>query len=389
MKTFATLLLTTALSGTAFAQALEVTPTGVAYGNGGTRTETKDNAGQMSGRSGFYETSNPNPATSWYPGAGSWQHLIEARHSNTGNNFALQIAGGFFDQNLWFRKTANDPSAGWSKFVAQNSAGNVGIGTDTPQFKLEVLANSWQPIVANSTNPGGGGFTAHPNNINQRVEFAVTGPSYPGGAGNARIWMDGDAFWIQRGSGNVGIGTITPFGKLSVSSGNGDALNVYNPGDDLIALQTTLNGQPLSAYGGDYYNRLLLQPIVGNVGIGTYNPTHKLTVNGQVRSKGFITDTSNWSDYVFAEDYKLASLDEVEAHIKEKRHLPGVPSEAEVVSKGLDLGQMSAVQMAKIEELMLHVIELNKQVKAQQARIEQLENQSDNRGVGEPQRNQP
>ena len=112
----------------------------------------------------------------------------------------------------------------------------------------------------------------------------------------------------------------------------------------------------------------------GTFGINTTStPGHALAVNGQVKSKGFITDTSNWSDYVFAPDYHLASLEEVEAHIKEKKHLPGVPSEAELVEKGLDLGAMSAAQMAQIEQLMLHVIEMNKKLKAQATRIEELE----------------
>jgi len=121
-------------------------------------------------------------------------------------------------------------------------------------------------------------------------------------------------------------------------------------------------------------NKMLMEiPLAtGYVGIGTGAPTHKLTVNGQVKSKGFITDTTNWSDYVFAPDYRLTSLEEVEAHIKEKKHLPGIPSESELVEKGLDLGAMSAAQMAQIEQLMLHVIEMNKKLKAQGEEIQQL-----------------
>lgn len=110
----------------------------------------------------------------------------------------------------------------------------------------------------------------------------------------------------------------------------------------------------------------------GNVGINTSSTPERLTVNGKVKSKGFITDTTNWSDYVFAPDYRLTSLEEVEAHIKEKKHLPGIPSESELVEKGLDLGAMSAAQMAQIEQLMLHVIEMNKKLKAQGEEIQQL-----------------
>jgi hypothetical protein len=86
----------------------------VYWGNGLTRTETRDDAGAQGGRSGFYETSNP---TNFYPGASSWQHLIDVRHSNGGNNYALQIGGSFFDQDLWFRKTNNAGTAAWLQVI--------------------------------------------------------------------------------------------------------------------------------------------------------------------------------------------------------------------------------------------------------------------------------
>lgn len=87
--------------------------------------------------------------------------------------------------------------------------------------------------------------------------------------------------------------------------------------------------------------------------------------------------TSIWADYVFAPDFKLPTLEQVEAHIVEKKHLPGMPSEAEVKEKGIELVDMSIKQMAQIEQLMLHVIALNKQVKAQQAEIDSLKQRLD------------
>lgn len=84
------------------------------YGNDKTRTQTRDNPAIQGGNSGFYETSNP---VNYYPGSASWQHLIEARHSNRGNNYALQIAGSFFDQDLWFRKTDNDGGKAWQQVI--------------------------------------------------------------------------------------------------------------------------------------------------------------------------------------------------------------------------------------------------------------------------------
>jgi hypothetical protein len=86
----------------------------VSWGTGDSRTETFSDAGAAGWRSGFFESQN---ATNLYPNASSWQHLLSSRHSNNSNNFALQIGGSFFDQDLWFRKTNNSATTGWSQLV--------------------------------------------------------------------------------------------------------------------------------------------------------------------------------------------------------------------------------------------------------------------------------
>ncbi|MFN8299698.1 MAG: hypothetical protein U0T75_11370 [Chitinophagales bacterium] len=97
----------------------------VYWGNGLVRTESRDDAGlqgNAGARSGFYETSNPTPAADWYPGANSWQHLLDIRHSNSANNYAMQFAGSFFDQKLYFRKTNSSPSTAWNRIVNSSDA---------------------------------------------------------------------------------------------------------------------------------------------------------------------------------------------------------------------------------------------------------------------------
>jgi hypothetical protein len=78
------------------------------------------------------------------------------------------------------------------------------------------------------------------------------------------------------------------------------------------------------------------------------------------RFKCAIKTTSEWSDYVFDECYELKSLDEVEDYLLKNKHLPDVPSAEEMVKNGLDVAQMNALLLRKIEELTLYLIELKK-----------------------------
>jgi hypothetical protein len=100
----------------------------------------------------------------------------------------------------------------------------------------------------------------------------------------------------------------------------------------------------------------------GNVGIGTTNAPHKLAVNGTIKAKEVIVETTGWSDYVFADSYALQPLSQVEAHIKEHKHLPGIPSAAQVATQGVNVGDMQAALLAKVEELTLHMIAQEKEL---------------------------
>lgn len=70
----------------------------------------------------------------------------------------------------------------------------------------------------------------------------------------------------------------------------------------------------------------------------------------------------NWADYVFAKEYKLKPLHEVEAYINENKHLEGIPTTDEVQKDGIDVAPVTAKLLEKIEELTLYMIELNKKV---------------------------
>ena len=111
----------------------------------------------------------------------------------------------------------------------------------------------------------------------------------------------------------------------------------------------------------------------GNVGIGISNPSNKLEVNGTIRTKEVVVESIDWPDYVFDSTYSLKTLSEVERVIKKDRHLPDVPSAAQVGETGVRIGELQTKLLIKVEELTLYIIRQQKQLDEQAEKIAQLE----------------
>ncbi|NDW17683.1 hypothetical protein D0T53_01975 [Dysgonomonas sp. 216] len=116
----------------------------------------------------------------------------------------------------------------------------------------------------------------------------------------------------------------------------------------------------------------------GRVGIGVENPQNALDVKGTICADKVEIKAVTWADFVFAKDYKLPSLESVKQHIDEHKHLPDIPSEKEVIEKGIDVVEMQAKLLQKIEELTLYVIEQEQKNKDQKTQIEDLQNRLKN-----------
>ena len=112
----------------------------------------------------------------------------------------------------------------------------------------------------------------------------------------------------------------------------------------------------------------------GKLGVGTTSfGSHKMAVEGSIGAREIKVEINGWSDFVFEEDYELKTLDEVAEHIADKGHLPDIPSESEVMKNGINVGEMNAKLLQKIEELTLYLIDQNKALKVANEKIEALQ----------------
>ncbi|MGB0373118.1 MAG: hypothetical protein ACPGN3_17455 [Opitutales bacterium] len=154
--------------------------------------------------------------------------------------------------------------------------------------------------------------------------------------------------------------------------GNTSGANIaIDPNEIMARNNSTPARLNINAGGGDVR---IGDASTTKVGIRTGSPAYALDVVGTIRAEEVIVETG-WSDYVFDKGYYLAPLSEVEAHINANGHLPGIPSAANIEANGAKLSELVTLQMAKIEELTLHLIEQQKRAQEQEARIQNLEQQ--------------
>ena len=173
-------------------------------------------------------------------------------------------------------------------------------------------------------------------------------------------------------TGNVGIGSTNPKALIQISRNGYAAIGLGEDDANVFYMTKETTDNSFNIWRGAFGSsaNLLKIAATGNVGIGTSNPQSKLAVNGTITAKEVVVTLNGWSDHVFAADYRLAPLSEVAEHIESKRHLPGIPSEAEILDKGLSMGEMQRLHMAKIEELTLYAIQADKELRISQAKAE-------------------
>ena len=168
------------------------------------------------------------------------------------------------------------------------------------------------------------------------------------------------------GVGVYGEGAYQGLSGYATGSGNSSHHGVYGLADGTgtgkhIGVYGEASGSNSDNWGGYFTAKVFVDEL--RVGSELQATGYKVKVDGKVICEELrVLDSGSWPDYVFNEDYKLPSLDDVELHIRDNKHLPGIPSACEVEENGIAVGEMQKKLMEKVEELTLYVIELQKQV---------------------------
>ncbi|PSL34557.1 hypothetical protein [Chitinophaga ginsengisoli] len=213
----------------------------------------------------------------------------------------------------------------------------------------------------------------------QTLESVVTAGNYT--TKNVWIGMAPDASVTENGLNLSGKLKLISYSTAYTTGTDANQPTIYRSGTragaypfnnyDNLIFQAGIQSRDILFVTGATPNPQMIVTGTGNVGIGTLTTgTNKLAVEGTIAARRVkVTQAATWPDFVFEPEYKLPSLAELEAYIKANKHLPEVPSAAEVAKDGQDVGEMNRVLLQKIEELTLHLIEQEKRNTVQEERI--------------------
>ena len=266
--------------------------------------------------------------------------------------------------------------------------GKVAIGDVTPTAKLHIHSDKDEDagLILEPDDPTADNtyIMLHDNDhmlyVHHDREMLVT-------AGDNPMKITGSSVFLDGGSVSIGTNHTNKFFVSTATDKSSIGLNAYYEngaycrwgegssyimefGDNGFRLCTAYYMMPRNSAITNLENPVTVKPngsimLNGRVGVNIENtyPGYALAVDGGIlTTKVHIQEVSNWQDCVFGDDYRLMPLGEVEAYVAANRHLPGVPSEAEVKADGYDVAEMQAVLLGKIEELTLHVIRQQKEI---------------------------
>ena len=291
-----------------------------------------------------------------------------------------------------------------------DASGDVGLGTSIPQARLHIETTDTSGLRLSRS--GAGAWDASVTAVgslalrNDAAGYASVGIT-DGAPQNALVIGDDAlvlnglnadydvvarsaasdaAFVLDGATGNVGIGVEAARAPLHVlrsdntatvlvedtgGAGAQEMFRLRNNGGSFFTLDNTDAGTTwFFTHENASPNRFIIADAVAD------GPEFSLTAGGDLTIPGnFISGntTLNVPDYVFEDGYALRPLSEVAAFIGTNRHLPEVPSAAEIAAQGLDMTDMQMRLLKKVEELTLYTLEQEEIIDTQKRRLQAQE----------------
>lgn len=270
------------------------------------------------------------------------------------------------------------------------------LGTAADRARINILNNYNSPTKGSSSAIIFGGYNFAGTGM--EIKWEVGTDYQQNGARNfyfyntatstAPIYLDAN--------GSVGISATSPIAMFQVEDGAekasiGPASGTGLLGTSYLGFNAARSGTNWTVNSDFTHNGagVIYGDIFGNINfaaiadVGNTNQflsdaslkskvVFQITPSGLTRAKQIKIELTGWSDYVFDKDYQLPTLEAVKTFIDKNHHLPDVPSATNMIKDGLDVGEMNKLLIKKVEELTLYLIEKDKQLKDQQAQLNNI-----------------
>jgi len=205
--------------------------------------------------------------------------------------------------------------SGESKIFTDCNPVNVGIGTNNPLAKLDVRGQTYSQTLSVNTYAQDAKVTIKGGQPGTQNQFKALEVQDTGGEATLRVFNDGKVV--------IGKGTYANTGETPI-------FLIQNDGQQIL----------------------------------------KVNNDGLVWAREIKLSLDVFPDYVFKDGYNLMSIEDLHNFISTKGHLPNVPEEKDIVDNGMNVSELISVQMEKIEELTLYIIELNSRLRTMERELE-------------------
>ncbi|WP_234859511.1 porin [Aquimarina aquimarini] len=274
-----------------------------------------------------------------------------------------------------------------------DSIGNVGIGRTNPTANLEVykwnglahariFTNQHAGMAKLEIAGGVAGFDHRYSGWNIYHSYGQTNKDL-----YFRYGQTGEPDIVFTDNGNLGIGNANPTANLEVYKWDGLAhARIYTNQHAGMAKLEIAGGVAgfdhrysgwsiYHSYGQTNKDLYFRHGQTGEPNV-IFSDNGNVAIYGKLESKEVKVTHTPTADFVFEEDYNLPTLEFIENHIKEKKHLPEIASAEEMKKKGLNIGDFQIKLLQKIEELTLYTITQQKEIerlRSIEKRLEKIE----------------